>query len=188
MRVLDRRTYQRSHARAPLKTKALYLVQNSLHKASAVNVSESGVLFHSKELVNLNQNIHCLIDIPQYPNFGKLTEEQVLAFNTHDFNRYILPLELSVIRGGQLKDESNLYFWGGQLVNLDKNFQIIIKDYVQNALSNLIFMMKLISQSEDTKQLEFLRKVAMLLDYSIEKKMYLLKQEIELDYQNLKWP
>ncbi len=181
--------FQRKHIRAPLKSEALYIDENSVFKARTLNISEGGILLSELPHVPEINAIPMMVALIHYPKLGTLSPEKIKSLNTDSFSRSIIKLKARMVRtfeGKSTVEKLFLTHIGCELYPLSEDTQKEIVDYVNTFAKNTVYLLSLFESNHHKKeQVELVRKVAEILGYDSTMAMPLLRLKVLHDYQSL---
>jgi len=181
--------FQRKHLRAPLKSEALYIDEDSVFKARTLNISEGGILISELPHVPEINALPLMIALIQYPKFSNVSPEKLKNLNPIEFPRTILKMKARMVRtfeGKSTVEKLFLTHIGCEFYPLDEETKAQIVEYVSTFAKNTIFLLSLFESNHHKKeQIELLRKVAELLGYDAQMAIPLLRQKVLHDYQSL---
>lgn len=186
------REYQRKHLRAPYKEPVLYVDQDFVFKAHALNISEGGLLLDKvPHFPDEGKQAPLLLSLPQYPYFKNFSLEKLLAFSEDIFPRKCVRLRCEVVRKSGTMSEVDQVFStriGAKFVEVDAHSKKLIKDYVDVFASNLIYLQVLIDNiNSQPDGLEKVRALSRILNYDPEMKISQLRRDVGQDYLSLQW-
>lgn len=181
--------HKRKHLRAPLTTEVVYVKGGQVLKGRLVNISEGGLLARYFPSLDLDEEIHALINIPEYPPFQNQSLEEVRQLHKENLPHRIFRVKLKASR--KLVDPTSeesipQNYVGLYFVSVSSEAQIFISTYVRAFAQNIIFLLKLL-EGQRTQDIEDVRHMAKLLNYEDGLKVSLLRQKILHDYQSLQW-
>ena len=175
---------RRKHLRAPLYTNVIYKGGDGVQKAIMENISEGGALISQVSSVPAEKNFDIFLDIPDLPNFSNLPIADVLSLGAENFRHHIFHAELEVRREFN-RGETEICL-GCEFLKIDEEANKLIKTYVSNYASNIVFTLSLFEQGVHRQEIKnLIEKTVHLLNYPKVEKMSELRQKLLHDYQSL---
>lgn len=189
---LKERDYQRKHLRAPYKESVLYVDQDFVFKARALNLSEGGLLLDQvPHFPDKGNEAPLLLSLPQYPFFKNFSLEKLLSFSREMFPKKSVRLKCEVVRKSGVESEIDQVFStriGARFLDMDPQAKKLIREYVDVFSSNLIYLQVLIDNIHaDEQGLEKVRALSRILNYETEIKISQLRKDVRQDYVSLQW-
>jgi hypothetical protein len=184
---MKEKSYKRAHVRAPLKSQAICCLEDKIFLGRTLNISQGGLLLTDLESVSQNKSLHLMIDLPSYPNFNDFKKEELLNLDWNSFERYVLRIEMNVMRSFKVgKEGEEIELHGCSFVSIVEDHVNLIKRYVESFTKNIIYLLDIFeSLGREDVSLSILRKVSFLLGYNPEEKIFSLRKKILHDYQSL---
>jgi hypothetical protein len=180
---------QRKFLRAPLKSICLYVDDEHVFKARALNISEGGVLLSDLPHIPEINSLPMAIDLIMFPRLQNLSSDQIKALNVEELPRIIVKTKGRMVRtfeGQSNVDKMFVNFIGCEFFNPTTEFKMAVFKYIETFAKNTIYLLSLFeSLGNRAEQLELLRTVAHLLGYDRRMKVPLLRAKVLHDYQSL---
>lgn len=186
-----RAKFKRKFLRAPLRTSALYLMENSAHKGVITNISEGGLLMESLSFAPTINAMPLIFPVLNLPEFSSLGPEILLNLSLDQFERRVIRMRARIVRSFDGLSDIDKIFTnniGCEFVNSPEKELLIIRGYISRYAKNLIYLLSLFesaSQKEDQNRL--IRKVAELLGYDNNLKRNHLRLKALHNYQSLEY-
>ena len=181
--------FQRAHLRAPLKTDALYILDDYVLKANLLNISEGGFLLENLPRVPEISAIPLMFPLIDYPEFSQLHSDILLSLNVHQLEKRVIRTKARIVRSFEGHSEVDKIFVtkiGCQFVVCSDEARALISQYVSRYAKNLIYYLGLFEgRGQKGQNLEVLRKVADLLGYDSTMQIGMLRLKALHDYQSL---
>lgn len=175
---------RRKHLRAPLHTNFLYKDKNGVQKGIVENISEGGVYLTDLRSSPPNEVFDVYFDLPELVNFSSLPISEILSLGKESFKHHVFHAELEVKRLAEKASQVNAI--GCEFFKIDSEQQLLIKNYVANYASNIIFTLSLFEQGVHRKDVkDLVMKSISLLNYPKIEKLSDLRQKLLHDYQSL---
>lgn len=192
MRFIEERDYKRTYLRAPYRQEVLYVDDDFVFKAKTLNISEGGMLLDQiPHFPDESTEVPLMIKLPQYPYFKNFTLEKLKSFNADMFNSKVIRLKCRMVRKIGVKSKVDHAFVsrvGVKFTEIGPREKKLINDYVNVFSSNLIYLQVLIdSMYADKNNLEKIRLLSEILNYSPETKISQLRKDVQHDYISLQW-
>ena len=176
---------RRKHLRAPLHTNFLYKDARGVRKGVVENISEGGVYLTGLDQLPPNQIFDVFFDLPELVDFSGLPMSEILSLGKESFKHHVFHAELEVKRTAEKKSAS-FHSIGCEFFKIDGEKQRLIKNYVSNYATNIIFTLSLFEQGVHRKEVkELIMKSVDLLNYPRIEKAADLRQKLLHDYQSL---
>ncbi|MAF78750.1 MAG: hypothetical protein CME60_11350, partial [Halobacteriovoraceae bacterium] len=138
--------FQRAHLRAPLKTDALYILDEYVLKANLLNISEGGILLDNLPRVPDISAIPLMFPLVDYPEFSQLHSDILLALNIHQLEKRVIRAKARIVRSFEGQSEVDKVFVtkiGCQFVVCSDEDRHLISQYVTRYAKNLIYYLGL---------------------------------------------
>lgn len=186
------RNYQRTSLRAPYFESILYTDKNFVFKARALNISEGGLLLDQvPHLPVESDSISMMISLTQYPYFKNFNLERLENFSTDMLRNTIVRVQGEIVRTFEVAnkiDEAFVKRIGVKFISIDRDRELLIKDYVNTFSSNLIHLQILIDTLNSKRSnIKKIRILSSILGYQVDLKMSLLYKKVQYDYKSLQW-
>lgn len=186
-----KKNYQRKFLRAPFKGPVLYADDKFVLKASAINISEGGLLLDELPRFPDQDEVSLLFSIPQYPNFKNFSLLKIQTFSKEIFSSHVIHAKAKMVRREELsQDLDNLFKsrFGLEFESMEALDQKYLQEYVSNFSSNIIYLQTLIDSfnNDDETKLRT-RSLAKILGYDQIEKIALLRARVSHDYKSLQW-
>jgi c-di-GMP-binding flagellar brake protein YcgR len=185
------KSYQRRHLRAPFRESILYADGQYVLKATALNISEGGLLIDEMPSFPEDDNVPLLISIPQLPSLKNFSLFKMQTFSKDIFARHVIRAKAKMVRREQLSQNLDNLFrsrFGLEFIRISPTDQKLIEEFVVTFSSNLIYLQTLIDSfntDEETKQK--VRTLARILGYDSTDKIAQLRAKVTHDYKSLQW-
>ena len=168
-----------------MNTECLYKDSEFIGKALVYNISEGGVLLG--ELVNTpdSEQFTIFIEIPKLPDFTKMSTSELMLVGPESFSRDIVGTIVENRRSHK-NDETGLFQIGCEFVDIRREAQEKISDYVRNFSVNTVFALTLFEQGTHRPEVKSLiRQCSTLLNYGKGLSMAKIREQLLHDYQSL---
>ena len=176
---------RRKHLRAPLHTNFLYKDSRGVRKGTVENISEGGVYLTGLDDTPPNQIFDVFFDLPEIVNFSGLPMSEILSLGRESFKHHVFHAELEVKRSNDIGHNNSLAI-GCEFFKIDSDQQDLIKRYVSNYATNIVFTLSLFEQGIHRREVkELVMKSVDLLNYPRIEKTADLRQKLLHDYQSL---
>lgn len=186
-----KKSYQRKHLRAPLKEMVLYGDGEFILKATALNISEGGLLLDQLPSFPEQDEVHLIISLPQIPYLKNFTVLKMQTFSKELFKHQIIRARAQLVRRYELSQNLDNIFrsrFGLEFKGLNPIAQKKIEEYVTTFASNLVYLQTLIdSFNTDDETKTRVRILASILGYSEIEKISTLRSQVSHDYKSLQW-
>ncbi len=185
------KNYQRKHLRAPFKESVLYADGDYVLKASALNISEGGLLLDQLPSFPETDEVPIMISLPQLPSLKNFSLLKMQTFARELFQHKVIRVKAKMVRREQLSQNLDNIFRsriGLQFIRIDEIDQKHIEEYVTTFASNLIYLQTLIDSfntDEETKVRA--RTLAQVLGYQDVERIAHLRALVTHDYKSLQW-
>lgn len=185
------KNYQRKHLRAPFKETVLYADGDYVLKASALNISEGGLLIDQLPSFPETDEVPLLVSLPQLPSLKNFSLIKMQTFSKELFHRRVIRAKARMVRREQLSQNLDNIFrsrFGLQFVRITEGDQKYVEEYVTTFASNLIYLQTLIdsfNMDEETKIRT--RTLASILGYQDIERIAHLRASVGHDYKSLQW-
>ncbi|MAW07596.1 MAG: hypothetical protein CME61_04865 [Halobacteriovoraceae bacterium] len=177
---------KRRHLRAPLNNECLIKVDQHILKVNALNISEGGALL--SELPNLEDRatITAFFEVPRLPSFSLMTTNDLFNLdrdkNFAEVQGVVLELKRKVLPNSQ----SGVVSGGFEFVDLRRESQEKIKEYVSAFGANIVFTLSLFEQGVQKIEVkELIRKCVHALGYPDKMSLGKIRETLLHDYQSL---
>ncbi len=181
--------FKRLHLRAPLKTSALYLVDDFALKGSILNISEGGLLLENLPSVPDIKAIPLMFPLIDYPEFSLLHPEVLLGLKVLFLEKKIVRMKARIVRSFEgFSDVDRVFVTkiGCEFVSSSDKCKEYISDYVARYAKNLIYFLGLFEgRGQKADRNKLLRKTAGLLGYDSEMQIAQMRLKALHDYQSL---
>lgn len=186
------RGYQRTYLRAPYKDPVLFVDDNFVFKASTLNISEGGLLLDQiPHFPEDEEEVPIMVSLPQFPYFKNFNLEKLENFSIDIFPKKIVRVKAKMVRRIGLESQTDEIFVsrvGLKFTQVSPQAKKQISDYVNIFASNLIHLQMLIdSIHANDKNLQKIRVLSEILNYSIHIKIAELYKIVQHDYKSLQW-
>lgn len=185
------KNYQRRHLRAPFKEPILYADGLYVLKASALNISEGGLLIDEIPKFPESDYVPLLIPIPQLQLLKNFSLLKLQTFSKELFPKQIIRVRAKMVRRHELTQNLDNIFKskiGLEFVRISPVEQNMIEQYIKTFAANLIHLQTLIdSFNTDDETRQRVRILAKTLDYPETEKIAQLRAIVTKDYQSLQW-
>jgi PilZ domain len=186
-----KKNYQRRHLRAPFKETILYADGSYVLKASAVNISEGGLLVDELPSFPEQDEVPLMVSLPQLPALKNFTLLKMQTFSPELFPKHVIRVKAKMVRRVQLSQNLDNLFrsrFGLEFIRISPGEQKYIEDYVTTFSSNLIYLQTLIdSFNTDDETKMRVRTLAKILGYQDSDKIAHLRSLVTHDYKSLQW-
>jgi hypothetical protein len=186
-----KKSYQRRFLRAPFKEAVIYADGDYVLKASAVNISEGGLLIDELPSFPEQDEVPLLISIPQLPYLKNFSLLKMQTFSRELFGKHVIRVKARMVRREQLSQNLDNLFrsrFGLEFVDIAPHEQKNVEEFVTTFASNLIYLQTLIdafNTDEETKVR--VRTLARILGYDQIEKIAQLRAQVTHDYKSLQW-
>lgn len=181
--------FRRAHLRAPLKSDALYLMDDYTLKANLLNISEGGILLENLPRVPEVSALPMMFPLIDYPELSQLHNDILLSLNVAQMEKRVIRVKSKIVRSFEGQSEVDKIFVtkiGCQFVVCSDEERALIKQYVSRYAKNLIYYLGLFEgRGPKNNHLQVLRKVAELLGYDPDMQVAMLRLRALHDYQSL---
>jgi len=185
------RTYQRKYLRAPFKNCVLYVSDDFVFKAYALNISEGGMLLDQVGHFPDNSVLTFMVNLPQFPQFKNFNLERMQTYSLESMAFKTVRFEARLVRKIGVDTKVDGVFTsriGLQFEEISPFDQAKISNYVDNFSSNLIYLQVLIdSINSDKNNVAKIRTLSKMLGYASDLKISYLRKIVEHDYKSLQW-
>lgn len=185
------KNYQRRHLRAPYKESFLYADGDYVLKASAINISEGGLLVDQIPSFPDHDEVPLMLKIPQIQSLKNFSLLKMQTYSQELFPAHIIRVKARMVRRHELAQNIDNIFkskFGLEFIRIAPQDQKCIQDFVSTFAGNLIYLQTLIdSFNTDDETKEKVRTLARLLGYMETEKISQLRSAVSLDYKSLQW-
>ena len=180
---MKEKKYKRAHLRAPLKSQAICSYDEKVCLGKTLNISEGGLLITDLDNVPEPSSLYFMVDLPSYPNLSEFGKEEILNLDWNSFERDVLRMDGSIVRSFDYQGEK---LRGCSFSSVSEGGVGVIKNYVKSFSENIVYLLELFeSLGRGDLKLSILRKVAFLLGYDSDEKIFLMRKRVLHDYQSL---
>lgn len=180
---MKEKKYKRAHLRAPLKSQVLCSYDEKVCLGRTLNVSEGGLLLTDLDSIPGSNSLYFMIDLPSYPKFSEFGKEEVLNLDWNSFERDVLRMNAKIMRSFDYEGEK---LHGCSFSSISEGGVRAIKTYVKSFSENIVYLLELFeSLGRGELKLSVLRKLAFLLGYNSDEKIFLMRKRVLHDYQSL---
>lgn len=185
------KNYQRRFLRAPFKESVIYADGDYVLKASAINISEGGLLIDELPSFPEKDEVPLLISIPQLPSLKNFSLLKMQTFSRELFGRHVIKVKARMVRREQLSQNLDNLFrsrFGLEFVQIGPQEQKLVEEFVTTFASNLIYLQTLIDAfNTDDETKVRVRTLAKILGYEQIEKIAQLRAQVTHDYKSLQW-
>ncbi len=185
------RNYHRKYLRAPYKGPVLFADQDFVFKASAINISEGGLLLDQMPHFPGEGEVSLMLSLPQFPYFKNFSLLKMQTFSHDLFAKKIIRVKAVMVRREQAVQSIDNIFrskFGLMFADIDPKDQKIIDEYVTTFASNLVYLQTMIDSFNTDEEMKFkTRALATILGYKDIEKIALLRSLVSHDYRSLQW-
>jgi hypothetical protein len=185
------RTYQRKYLRAPFKDHVLYVSDDFVFKATAINISEGGMLLDQVGHFPEGGVMPFMVNLAQLPLFKNYNLERMQAYSLDNMSYKTIRFQAKLIRNLGVTTKVDGLFTsriGLQIEEISPFDQAKVSSYIDNFSSNLIYLQVLIdSINSDKNNIEKIRLLSRILGYGKNFKISYLRKIVEHDYKSLQW-
>ena len=185
------RTYQRKYLRAPFKDSVLYVSDNFVFKANALNVSEGGMLLDQVGHFPENSVMPFMVNLAQLPLFKNYNLDRMQTYSLDNLTYKTIRFQAKLVRKIGVDTKVDGLFTsriGLQIEEITPFDKAKISNYVDNFSSNLIYLQVLIdSINSDKNNVAKIRTLSKILGYANDLKISYLRKIVEHDYKSLQW-
>ena len=175
---------RRKHLRAPLNTNFLFKDELGVQKGIVENISEGGLLLRADQSTFDGSSFSVFFDLPEIANFSNMPIFDIMSLSSENFRHRIFNAEIEAKREVKLDEGKSLI--GCEFLRIDDEPQALIKKYVSNYASNIIFTLSLFEQGTHRRDVQdLIKKSLSLLNYPRIEKLSELRQRLLHDYQSL---
>jgi hypothetical protein len=168
-----------------MNNECLLKVEDQISKGFVLNISEGGLLISEVESLPQEDQFTVFIEIPLLPDFTKLSTSELMLIGKESFEREIVGTIVEV-RRNQQKEDTKLYEIGCEFVDIRREAQERISDYVRNFSVNTVFSLTLFEQGTHREEVKnLIRQCAGLLNYEPGMSMAKIREKLLHDYQSL---
>ena len=163
----------------------MYKDSRGVRKGTVENISEGGVYLTGLDDTPPNQIFDVFFDLPEIVNFSGLPMSEILSLGRESFKHHVFHAELEVKRSNDIGHNNSLAI-GCEFFKIDSDQQDLIKRYVSNYATNIVFTLSLFEQGIHRREVkELVMKSVDLLNYPRIEKTADLRQKLLHDYQSL---
>lgn len=181
--------FKREFLRAPLKTSALYLMEDFTLKAYLLNISEGGILLDNLPSVPPIKAIPLMFPLIDYPELSLLHPEVLFGLEVAHLDKRVIRMKARIVRSFEGFSEVDKIFVtkiGCEFVNPQPVEKNLISKYVSRYAKNLIYFLGLFEgRGQKADRVQLIRKTAELLGYDSELQIARLRLKALHDYQSL---
>jgi|GEM_PF-6780392 len=183
------KNYQRKYLRAPLSGGVLFSIDEHLHQALAVNISEGGILLDGLPFDPGSATLFGLICLPDFPEFKNLNKRQIHQFNPAMIHHRVIKFQAQVVRTAKTSVNSlHRHQTAVEFLMIDERKRLTISEYVEKTQSNLILLLSLFEKLKtQDEQMSQLWPILQHLGYPTFLAADVLEERIKKEYQNLVW-
>lgn len=185
------KNYQRRHLRAPYKESFLYADGSYVLKASALNISEGGLLVDEIPSFPGSDEVPLLLSIPQIPSLKNFSLLKLQTYSQDLFPRHMVRVKARMVRRHELSQNLENIFkskFGLEFIRMRVSDQKCIQDFVSTFAGNLVFLQTLIdSFNTDEETKAKVRILAKILGYTDVERITQLRATVSQDYRSLQW-
>ena len=168
-----------------MNNECLFKDADFVGKAFVHNISEGGVLLGDLKQVPSGEQFTVFLEIPQLPDFTKLSTGELMLMGGESFTKEIVGTIVETRRNQQI-DETGLFQIGCEFVDIRREAQEKICDYVRNFSVNTVFSLTLFEQgTHRTEVKSLIRQCSTLLNYEKDLSMAKIRRRLLHDYQSL---
>lgn len=186
-----KKSYQRRHLRAPFKETVLYADGSYVLKATALNISEGGLLIDELPSFPETDQVPIMISLPQLPSLKNFSLLKMQTFSPELFSKHVIRVKAKMVRREQLSQNLDNLFrsrFGLEFIRISAADQKYIEEYVTTFSSNLIYLQTLIdSFNTDEETKVRVRTLAKILGYHDTERIAQLRSLVTHDYKSLQW-
>jgi len=186
-----KKNYQRRHLRAPFKESILYADGSYVLLASALNISEGGLLIDELPSFPENDEVPLMFSIPELPLFKNFSLPKMQMFSKEQINHHIVRVKARMVRREQLSQSLDNLFrarFGLEFIRIRPTDQKYIENFIMAFCANLVFLQTLIdSFNKDDETKQKVRVLAKILGYEPIEKIAQLRTKVIEDYKSLQW-
>ena len=176
---------KRRYLRAPMNNECLYKDSGFVGKAFVHNISEGGVLIGNLIEAPKSDQFTIFLEIPQLPDFTRMSTGELMLIGAESFDREIVGTIVEM-RRSQTNEETGLFQAGCEFVDIRKEAQEKISDYVRNFSVNTVFSLTLFEQGTHRAEVkDLIRQCSNLLNYGRDLSMAKIREQLLHDYQSL---
>jgi hypothetical protein len=176
---------KRRYLRAPMNNECLYKDQDFMSRAYVYNISEGGILLGKLESLPSGEQFTIFLEVPQLPDFTKLSTNELMMTGSESLEREVVGTIVET-RRSQKKEDSGLYELGCEFVDIRREAQEKISEYVRNFSVNTVFSLTLFEQGTHREEVKSLiRQCSKLLSYEKNLSMAKIREQLLHDYQSL---
>lgn len=181
--------FKREFLRAPLKTNALYLVNDYALKGQILNISEGGLLLENLPSVPEIKAIPLMFPLIDYPELSLLHPEVLFGLKVQFLEKRVVRMKARIVRSFEGFSEVDKIFAtkiGCEFVSASEECRDQISQYVSRYAKNLIYFLGLFEgRGQKADRNKLLRKTAGLLGYDSEMQIAQMRLKALHDYQSL---
>jgi hypothetical protein len=185
------KSYQRRYLRAPFKEPILYADGPYVLKATAINLSEGGILLSELPSFPESDDVPMLISLPQLPSLKNFSLLKMQTFSKELFPRHVIRARAKLVRRNELSQNLDNIFrskFGLEFNRITDHDQKLIEDYVVTFSSNVIYLQTLIDSFNTDEETKLrVRTLAKILGYEDTEKISQLRSLVTHDYKSLQW-
>jgi hypothetical protein len=105
-----KKSYQRRHLRAPFKETVLYADGSYVLKATALNISEGGLLIDELPSFPETDQVPIMISLPQLPSLKNFSLLKMQTFSPELFSKHVIRVKAKMVRREQLSQNLDNLF------------------------------------------------------------------------------
>ena len=176
---------KRRHLRAPINSDCLYKLDKDIFKARSLNISEGGVFLSEVKEDVPNKQLTVFLSLPKIPNFTTLSTNELLLTGKDSMESSIIGTIVEVRRETFCEEglSKNL---GCEFVDIRREAQEFIKDYVRTFGVDIVYTLTLFEQGTHKEEVSnLIRKCIELLGYDRSMSMAKIRESLLHDYQSL---
>lgn len=186
-----RKNYQRRHLRAPFKESVLYADGPYVFKATALNISEGGLLIDELPSFPESDDVPLLLSVPQLPSLKNFSLIKMQTFSKEIFSKHVIRVKAKMVRREQLSQNLDNLFksrFGLEFIRITPADQKVVEEFVTTFSSNLIYLQTLIDSFNTDEETKIrVRTLARILGYENTEKIAQLRALVTHDYKSLQW-
>lgn len=181
--------FKREFLRAPLKTSALYLMEDFALKAYMLNISEGGILLDNLPSVPPVKAIPLMFPLIDYPELSLLHPDVLFGLEVAQLDKRVIRMKARIVRSFEgFSDVDRIFVTkiGCEFVNPQPLEKQLISKYVSRYARNLIYFLGLFEgRGQKADRTQLLRKTASLLGYDPDMQIAHMRLKALHDYQSL---
>lgn len=176
---------KRRYLRAPMNNECLYKDSDTISSAHVYNISEGGCLLGRIQNEPSSEQFTTFLDIPCIPDFTKLSVNEIMMTGVESFSREVIGTVVET-RRSKIDQLTGLYEIGCEFVDIRRESQEKINDYVRNFSVNTVFSLTLFEQGTHRDEVKnLIRQCSTLLNYEKGLSMAKIREQLLHDYQSL---